>query len=215
MDFLVGGLVSFETLCAYHPGFALGVWKGILVRPSVRIMQAQFSSTTLNQPVPAAFDSIIASYSVFAGVDISVDPTNAFAGNPQKAQSDFFQAWGASGLRFQLQINSVDNSQYNPIPVDVPMQMVPSIMRKAAGIWRMRNPDTAKGTFNMAALPPGGADAVPLTAWMAFSFLTLGPGGENYTSMSFENARAQLTTALQAAGWLPSPGGSASAAASP
>jgi len=213
MDFLVGGLVSFETLCAFHPGFALAVWNGVLVRPLPKVLQAVLSTTSLNTPVPAQFDSVVTSYSVFGGADVTLDPTNAFAGNPQKAQSDFFQAWGASGIRFQLQISSVDNSQYNPIPVDVPLQTVPAIMRKAAGIWRLKNPDTAKGTFSMASLPPGGIGATPVTAWVVLTFLTLGPGGEQYTGLGFTDARAQLGAALAQAGWIR--GGSAGAPTSP
>lgn len=213
MDFQVGGLVSFETLCAFHPGFALAVWNGVLVRPLARPLQASLSTAALNAPVPAAFDTVISSYSVFGAAEVTIDPTNAFAGNPQKAQSDFFQAVGASGIRFQLQVSSVDNSQYNPIPVDVPLQTVPGIMRRAAGIWRLKNPDTVKGTFNMASLPPGGIGATPVTAWVVFTFLTLGPGGDQYTDLSFTDARAKLGAALAAAGW--TRGGSASAPASP
>lgn len=202
----------WETLCAFHPGFALAVWNGISVRPSVRIIQGVFSSTALNQRVPGAFDSIITSYSVFTGCEISVDPTNAFAGNPQKAQSDFFQAWGASGLRVQLQARTKDNVDYDPIPVDTPLQMVPAIMRKAAGIWKLINPDNVKAEFTLAAVPAGGAGAVPFTVWLSFGFLTLGPGGEQYTCLDFLTARARLCAAIAAA--RPSGSGSPGASAS-
>jgi hypothetical protein len=193
-----GMLVQWETLCTFHPAFALAILNGISVRPSTRVAQATFSSTVLNQQIPASFDDVITTYSIFAGIDISIDPTNAFPGNPQKAQSDFFQAWGASGIRVQLAARTVGDNDYNPIPNDVPLQMVPAILNKVAGAWHFRNPDNVKLQFTLAAVPPGGAGAVPLTVWMVFSFLVLGPGGEQYLSIAPGKARAMLAATIAA-----------------
>lgn len=193
-----GMLVQWETLCTFHPAFALAILNGIGVRPSTRIVQATFPSTALNQQVPGSFDAVITTYSVFGGVDIGIDPTNAFAGNPQKAQSDFFQAWGASGIRVQLQARTKGDNDYNPIPSDLPLQMVPAILNKTAGAWKMINPDNIKAQFTLAQVPPGGPTAAPLTVWMAWSFLCLGPGGEDYLALPPVVARAKLAAALAA-----------------
>jgi len=193
-----GMLVQWETLCTFHPAFALAILNGISVRPSTRVAQATFSSATLNQQIPASFDDVITTYSIFGGIDIGIDPTNAFPGNPQKAQSDFFQAWGASGIRVQLAARTVGDNDYNPIPNDVPLQMVPSILNKVAGAWHLQNPDNVKLQFTLAAVPPGGTTAVPLTVWMVFSFLVLGPGGENFLRMSPAKARAALYATIAA-----------------
>ena len=193
-----GMLVQWETLLTFHPAFALAILNGIGVRPSTRVVQAQFSSATLGQQVPAAFDAIITTYSVFGGVDISIDPTNAFPGNPIKAQSDFFQTWGASGIRVQLAARTKGDNDYNPIPSDIPLQMVPAVLNKVAGAWHLINPDNIKAQFTLAALPAGGVTAVPFTVWMTFSFLTLGPGGENFLSLPPVVARARLAQAIAA-----------------
>lgn len=189
-----GMLVQWETLCTFHPQFALAILHGIGVRPSTRIVQATFSSVVLNQQIPASFDAIITSYSVFGGVDITIDPTNAFPGNPQKAQSDFFQAWGASGIRVQLAAYTKGDNTYNPIPSDMPLQAVPALLNKTAGAWKMENPDNIKAQFSLASLPPGGATAIPFTVWMIWSFLCLGPGGENFLSLSAVEARRRLAS---------------------
>ena len=196
MDLSGCPLVQFETLCAYHPGFALAILNGVSVRPSMRVVQATFSSPTLNQPIPASFDQIITSYSVFAGCDVSIDPTNAFPGNPLKTTSDYFQALGASGIRFQILARTRDDNDYAPIPSDTPLQMAPSILRKAAGIWHMTNPDNIKAQFTLGATPP----AVPLTVWLTFSFLVLGPLGEDYIRLPTVKARAQLAAMLRSIG---------------
>jgi hypothetical protein len=191
-------LVQWETLCTFHPAFALAILNGIGVRPSTRVVQAKFSSTTIGAQIPASFDAIITTYSVFAGVDISIDPTNAFAGNPIKAQSDFFQTWGASGITLQLAAYTKGDNNYNPIPSDVPLQMVPAILNKVAGAWHMINPDNIKAEFTLQALPPGGTGAAPFTVWLSFSFLCLGPGGEQYLAIPPARARAELAAAIAA-----------------
>ena len=193
-----GMLVQWETLCTFHPAFALAILNGISVRPSTRIAQATFSSTTLNQQVPASFDDVITTYSVFGGVDVGIDPTNAFPGNPQKAQSDFFESIGPSGIRVQLLARTAGDNDYSPIPSDVPLQMAPAILNKTAGAWHFVNPDNVKLQFTLAALPPGGSGAVPFTVWMVFSFLVLGPGGENFLRMNPIKARAALAAAIAA-----------------
>jgi hypothetical protein len=191
-------LVQWETLCTFHPAFALAILNGIGVRPSTRTVQATFSSTTLGQQKPASFDAIITTYSVFAGVDITIDPTNAFPGNPLKAQQDFFQTWGSTGITFLLAARTKGDNDYNPIPSDVPLQTVPAILNKVAGAWHMINPDNIKAQFTLASTPPGGAQAVPFTCWVIFSFLTLGPGGENYLAIPAAKARVQLAAAIAA-----------------
>ena len=130
--------VSFETLCAYHPGFALAILKGVSVRPSMRIVQATFSSPALNTPVSGAFDQIVTAYSVFVGCDVSIDPTSAFPGNPLKTTSDFFLASGASGIQAKLLAATSGDNNYSPILSFTPLQMIPGILSKAAGKWRSR-----------------------------------------------------------------------------
>lgn len=188
--------VQFETLCAYHPAFALAILCGVKPRPSMRVVQATFSSAALNVPVEANFDQQITSVSVFTGCDVSIDPTSAFAGNPLKTTSDFFQAAGASGVRVQLLARTRDDNDYTPITSQVPLQMVPSILRKVAGIWSMTLPDNLKATFLLGAAPP----AVPLTVWITFAFLVLGPLGENYLRLDPLTARAQLAQKLASIG---------------
>lgn len=206
MNLSLGGLlVQWETLVTFHPQFALAILSGIGVRPSTRIVQATFPSTALNQQVPGSFDAVITTYSVFGGVDVGIDPTNAFAGNPQKAQSDFFQTWGASGIRVQIQARTRGDNDYNPIPSDLPLQMVPSVLNKTAGAWKMINPDNVKVQFTLAQVPPGGPTAAPLTVWMAWSFLCLGPGGEDYLSLDPVVARTRLAAMIAALTVVPVP----------
>lgn len=188
--------VQFETICAYHPAFALAILNGVKVRPSMRVTQATFSSAALNQPVESNFDQQITTYSIFAGVDVTIDPTSAFAGNPLKTLSDFFQAAGASGVRVQLLARTRDDNDFTPITAQVPLQSVPSVMRKVAGIWAMTLPDNIKATFTLGTAPP----AVPLTVWLTFSFLVLGPLGENYLRMDPKVARAELARQLASLG---------------
>ena len=205
-----GLLVSWETLCSFHPAFALAILNGISVRPSNRVMQAQFSSVTAGQQKPAALDAIITTYSVFAGADITIDPTNAFAGNPLAAQSAFFQTWGQTGILFSLQARTQGDNDYNPIPTDVPLQMVPAILNKTAGAWHFVNPDNLKAQFTLASTPPGGSDAVPFTCWVTFSFLVLGPGGENYLAIAPAKARAMLYQQIAALQGAPAAAGGGS-----
>jgi hypothetical protein len=207
---LSGLLVSWETLCTFHPAFALAVLNGIGIRPSTRMVQAKFSSAALGTQVPASFDAIITTYSVFGGVDITIDPTNAFPGNPIKAQSDFFQTWGASGITLTLQARTKGDNDYNPLPSDTPLQMVPAMLNKVAGAWHMINPDNIKAQVTLASVPPGGVTAVPFTVWLGFTFLTLGPGGENYLSIPAARARTMLAAQIAALESVPPASGSSS-----
>lgn len=189
--------VSFDTLCAFHPAFALAILNGVAVRPNLRTIQVVFSSTATGQVLPASFDQQITAYSVFSGCDVSLDPTSAFAGNPLKSMSDTFQAM-TSGITMQMLVRSKNEGDYSPIPTDTPLQMVPSILRKAAGIWFMESPDNVKAQFTLASVPPGGAQAVPITVWVTLAFLVLGYNSENYLRLRPLDARAQLNAALAA-----------------
>jgi len=147
------------------------------------------------QTLPTSFDQQITAYSVFSGCDVSLDPTNAFAGNPLKSLSDTFQAM-TSGITMQMLVRSKNEGDYSPIPTDTPLQMVPPILRKAAGIWFMESPDNAKVQFTLVSVPPGGAQAAPITVWVTLAFLVLGYGAENFTKLRPMEARAQLNAAL-------------------
>jgi|GEM_PF-2689088 len=189
-------LVTFETLCAFHPAFALAILNGCPVRPSERIVQAVFNSGATNNPIPASFDQMITSYSVFAGCDVSIDPTGAFNGSPFKAQSDAFLALGASGITVTILARTFGDQDYSPIPSDTPLQMIPSILRKAAGIWHLENPDNVKCQFTLSSTPQSASP--PFTVWLSFAFLCLSPAGANYLRLSAQEARAQLQATLAA-----------------
>lgn len=186
----------FETLAAYHPGFALAILKGVSVRPNPRVMQFPFSNQGLGSPVGAAFDQQITGYSVFSGFDVTIDPTGAFPANLFKTLSDGMQTL-TTGMTMQLLMRTKGDLDYSPIPTDCPLQSVPRVLGRAAGIWHLDNPDQAKGQITLTATPPGTGI---FTVWGIFSFLVLGPEGEKYVRMNPDDARAQVRALLGRSG---------------
>lgn len=201
----VAGIIqpSFDVIAVYHPQFALAVLAGIQVRPNLRTVQCVFSNFALNQPVEESFDQQITGYSIFSGFDYTLDPTNAFAGNILKGLSDTTQAM-VSGITCELMVRSRDEHDYLPIPVQTPLQMMPSVLSRAAGIWAMNSPDNIKQRFTLISTPPGDG---PLTVWCVYSFLVLGEGAQQFLCMSTDRARDELRKRGYGPGALCSPGG--------
>jgi hypothetical protein len=190
----VAGVISpdlFGVIAIYHPKFALAVLEGIHVRPNLRVIEAEFSSPALNQPVKRAFDQQITGYSIFTGTDVTIDPTNNLGSggtaNPLKYLSDAAQP-ETSGITATLLVRSRNEADYSPIPVDTPLQSAKRTLDKSAGAWGWDNPDNAFATFTLIAVPP--ADA--FTVWWTFSFLVLGEGADPYLCMPVREARAHL-----------------------
>lgn len=181
----------FQTLAAYHPGFALAILRGVSVRPNLRVMQWAFNNQSIGQPVNAAFDQQITGYSVFAGFDLTIDPTGAFPQNLFKTLSDGMQTL-TTGITMQLLMRTKGNLDYSPIPTDCPLQLVPGVLSRSAGIWHLDNPDEAKGQLTLIAPPP----APVFTVWGVFSYLVLGPEGEKYVRMDPLKARAAVASEI-------------------
>lgn len=188
----VGMPVPFETLARFHPQFALAIDDGVPCRPNIRGLSADFDTTAqIGSFEPASFSEIISSYSVFAGVDITIDPTGLLPGNPLKYLSDVSQAL-ESGITFTLTVRG-RGDDYTPIVDETPLQSVPQVLAAAVGIWNMDNPDNVKARFTLAAFPLGSSSVgAPFTVWMTFSFLVLGAEGARYMCMCAKDARDEL-----------------------
>lgn len=191
---LAQGLAAFDfrTLAAYHPQAALAVACGVPLRPNVRNLSVQFSSSAaVGTRLPASFAEVIGTYSIFAGCDTTIDPTNAFPGNPLKYLNDTLQAY-TSGITFTLECRGQDD--YTPMPDEVPLQSVPRILSGAAGIWVLDNPDNVKATFTLQVLPnaAAGSTGFPITAWVNFMFLTMGSACRPFLEYDAPQARKIL-----------------------
>lgn len=187
------GLVvpHFETLAMFHPGFALAIASGVPCRPDVRVLSQQFdSSAQVGNALPASFSEIMGAYSVFVGCDVTIDPTNAFPGNPVKYLNDALQAQ-VTGITFKFTTRGSDD--YTPIPDETPLQAVPRLLAAAAGIWSLDNPDNVKATFTMQSVPNGSpTPGFPFTVWINFAFLRLAPEGTKYLCCPAPEARKRL-----------------------
>jgi hypothetical protein len=188
----VSGMIVVEprALALWHPRFALAILEGVPARPNLRTVQAVFSSFALNQPMEASFDQEITGYSIFSGVDITLDPTSAFPGNILKGLSDVTQTMN-TGITTDLMVRSRGDHDYSPIPVQTPLELVPSVLARSAGVWAMDNPDNVKMRFTLIETPPGDG---PLTVWVQFSFLVLADVNERdaFQCMPFHQARKLL-----------------------
>ena len=185
------GLVvpSMDLLADYHPQFALAIDSGVKPRPNLRTVQTVFSSLSLNQPLEASFDQQITGYSVFTGFDYTIDPTNAFTGNILKGLSDYTQGL-VSGMTTELLVRSRDSQDYNPIPVQTPIQLVARVLNGSVGTWAMNNPDNIKLRTMLTSAPTGTSG--PVTLWCVFAFMVLEAGAEPYLCMKGSDARAEL-----------------------
>ena len=186
--------IDWKMLCALHPRFALAV---LCDRPPVvvgRSIQIAFTSNATQQaPIPKSFSSPMATYSIFAGCDIVVDPTGAFqptqqapAPNPLKSISDFFQGL-VSGVTVQVQVDSKDAQKFSPISDYTPLELVPNALNRGAGVWKLDNPENVKVLAKLVGSPPSGN----FTVWFLFSFLQVLAAGD-ILGMKNQEARACL-----------------------
>jgi hypothetical protein len=187
---MVNGIlpIPFHVLATYHPQFALAVLEGVPVRPNLRTLQVTFESLTVGEQEPASFDQQISRYSIFAGVSVTIDPTNAFIGSSLKTMSDKFQA-DVSGVTLNMAIRS-NGDDYAPVIDDIPLQMLAPTLNPAAGTWKFDNPDNPKATFTLQT-PPNDA---PFTVWVNFNLLVLGnvAGSFDYLCMDRRVAQEKL-----------------------
>lgn len=178
---------SIQTLAAYHPQVALAVMSGVPLRPNLRPLSVQLQNSQQGQPQRVSFDTVISQYSIFAGVAITIDPTNNEDGNPLKYLSDAAQPF-TSGVTVSLMVKSNDGTDYTPIPEETPLQLVPPLFAPSIGIWRMVNPENVKAQFTLQT--PQASD--PFTVWLTFCFLILASSGTDYFSISDSDARNRL-----------------------
>lgn len=186
---------DFRVLAYYHPQAALAIACGVPLHPNLRTLSVTFdTSAAVGERLPASFSEVIGSYSIFAGCDLTIDPTQAFPGNPLKYLNDVGQAL-VSGVTFALEVRGSED--YTPIPDEVPLQSVPRLLASSVGIWTLDNPDNVKANFTLQTLPNAASEttAFPMTVWLNFSFLMLsGQGSREFLCMRPELARAQLKT---------------------
>lgn len=181
---------SLVTLAQYHPQVALAVCKGVPLRPNLRPLSIELQNSQLGIPQPTSFSVVISQYSIFAGVTITIDPTNNLVGNPLKYLSDAAQP-ATSGITTSLLVKSNDGVDYSPIPDETPLQSLPQAFAPSIGIWRMVNPENLKMAFTLQVEAP----ATPITVWTVFTFFVLSSGGDHFLyRMTEDQARQQLAT---------------------
>jgi hypothetical protein len=178
---------SLVTIAQYHPQFALAIAKGVRVRPNLRPLSVEIQNSQLGQPVRASFQEIISQYSVFAGIKVTIDPTNNLTGNPLKYLSDAAQPL-TSQITLTLLVKSNDGTDYAPVPDDTPLQGLQDAFAPSIGIWAMVNPENVKARFVLQSV----AEGDNFTVWVIFTFLVLAADGSIYLSMTPDAARAEL-----------------------
>jgi hypothetical protein len=184
---------AFSTIAAFHPQAALAIACGVPVRPNLRSLSVEFDSTAfLGQVLPTSFTEIISSYSIFGGADITIDPSNAFPGNPLKFLNDIGQVL-ESGILFEMEVRS-RGDDYNPVPDPTPLQSVARLFSAAVGIWTMDNPDNVKARFTLQSFPNSApaSNAFPITVWVNFMFLVLGSEAQQFFCVPPGEARKRL-----------------------
>lgn len=179
-------LPPLEVIAKYFPNFALALYHGVELRPNLRTLQANFSTTTVNTRLDASFDEQVSSFSLFGGAGLIIDPTSNINGNPLKTTSDTNQA-NVSGIvcRFTVRGRGDD---YSPVPTDTPLTLIPKILNPTVGLWAWDNPDNVKATFTINGFVP----AAPFTVWLVFGFYQLASDGLKYMSMPRQCARDEL-----------------------
>lgn len=187
---------SLRQLAEYHPQVALAVAQGCALRPNIRPLSVQLTNAQVGQPQTVSFAEVISQYSIFAGLDVTVDPTNNEPGNPVKPIADASQAL-VTGVTLTLLIKGAGGTDYSPIPEETPVQSLPALFAPHIGVWRMRNPENLKGRFILQAP----ADGTPQTLWLNFSFYVPSSDADIYMDRTPEQARKELmaTTAWQMA----------------
>lgn len=179
-------LPPLEVVARYFPNFALALHKGVELRPNLRTLQANFSTTTLNTRLDASFDEFVSSFSLFGGAAVVIDPTSNLIANPLKSLSDQAQAV-VSGIVMRMTVRG-RGDDYSPVPSDTPLILIPRVLNPTVGLWSWDNPDNVKATFTINAYVP----AAPFTVWVVFAFYTLASSGYEYLCMPRECARQEL-----------------------
>jgi hypothetical protein len=179
-------LPPLEVLARYFPNLALALFRGVAIRPNLRTLQANFSTTAANTRLDASFDEQISSFSLFAGCAFVIDPTSNLPMNPLKTMSDTFQA-EVSGIVMRFTVRG-SGDDYSPLPTDTPLALVPKVLNPTVGLWAWDNPDNVKATFTINSPPP----AAPFTVWMTFGFYQLASDGFPFLNMPRECAQEDL-----------------------
>jgi hypothetical protein len=179
-------LPPLEVVARYFPNFALALFRGVELRPNLRTLQANFSTTAVNTRLDASFDEFVSSFSLFGGVASIVDPTNAFNGNPLKTQSDAAQAI-VSGITLRFTVRG-RGDDYSPVPTDTPLILIPKVLNPTVGLWAWDNPDNVKAIYTINGFVP----AAPFTVWTTFAFYQLASDGLRFMSMPRHCAREEL-----------------------
>jgi len=187
---------SLRMLAEYHPQVALAVAMGANLRPNLRPLSVQLTNAQVGQPQTVSFAEVISQYSIFAGVDVTVDPTNNEPGNPVKPIADAAQAL-VTGVTLTLLVKGAGGTDYTPIPEETPVQSLPDLLAPHIGVWRMVNPENVKARFILQSP----ADGTPQTLWLVFGFYVPSSDADVYLSQAPDDARKKLmaTTAWQMA----------------
>lgn len=178
---------SLETLAQYHPQVALAVWNGIPLRPNLRPLSVELQNSQVGTPQRTSFDTVISQYSIFGGVDLTIDPTNNLTGNPLKYLADAAEP-ATSGVTCTLLVKSNDGTDYTPIPEETPVQQVPRLFAGSIGSWRMVNPENVKASFTLQSVQ----QADHFTMWLTFCFFILASSGQPFFDIPIAEARKQL-----------------------
>jgi hypothetical protein len=178
---------SLETLAQYHPQFALAMAMGVPVRPNIRPLSVELQNSQVGQPQRSSFSTVISQYSVFAGLDVTIDPTNNLIGNPLKYIADAAQPL-TSGITVSLLISAASGVNYSPVPDETPLGILPRAFASSVGTWAMRNPENMKAGFTLQTA----AEGDNFTVWLVFTFLVLASEGDGYFNIPADQARARL-----------------------
>ncbi|MGH3514302.1 MAG: hypothetical protein ACRDRB_18820, partial [Pseudonocardiaceae bacterium] len=163
-------------MAKYFPNFALALYHGVELRPNLRTLQANFSTTAVDTRLDASFDEQVSSFSLFGGSSVIIDPTSAFNGNPLKTTSDANQEV-VSGIVMRFTVRG-RGDDYTPVPTDTPLHLVTRVLNPTVGLWAWDNPDNVKATFTINGFVP----AAPFTVWVVFGFYQLASDGMKYMS---------------------------------
>ena len=185
------GPPSLLFLAEYHPQVALAVANGVPLRPNLRPLSVELQNSQIGQPQRTSFSEVISQYSIFAGVDVTVDPTNDAPGNPVKYINDASQAL-VTGVTVSLLVKGAGGEDYSPVPDETPLQQLPVTLAPSIYLWRMINPENVKAQF-IVQTP---ANATPFTVWLTFTFLVLASAGDVYMQIPADEARKQLIGTL-------------------
>ncbi|HTA17768.1 MAG TPA: hypothetical protein VK989_00665 [Polyangia bacterium] len=179
-------LPPLEVIAKYFPQFALALWDGVELRPNLRTLEANFSTTTINTQLDASFDEQISSFSLFGGAAEVIDPTGNLNGNPLKSMSDRAQA-RVSGIVVNFTVRG-RGDDYSPVPTDTPLELVPAVLNPTVGLWAWDNPDNVRARFTINGFVP----AAPFTVWLVFGFYQLASRGCDFLRLDRQCARDKL-----------------------